>query len=70
MQQVDRKGALLKTLVASEFKQYLDQYWRAHRMDMQNHLTGKSTTLTWSDYEFRNGYTDRDFDRNSLKRAR
>lgn len=66
----DRKGALLKTLLSSEYKQYLDQYWRAHKMDMENHLTGKSTTLTWSDYEFRNGYTDRDFNRNSLKRAR
>jgi len=66
----DRKGALLKTLLASEYKQYLDQYWRAQRMDMENHLTGKSTTLTWSDFQFRNGYTDRDFDRNSLKRAR
>ena len=66
----DRKGALLKTLVASEYQQYLDQYWRARRMDMENHLTGKSTTLIWSDYKFRNGYTDRDFDRNSLKRAR
>jgi outer membrane lipoprotein-sorting protein len=66
----DRKGALLKTLVASEYQQYLDKYWRAHRMDMQNHLTGKGTTLIWSDYEFKNGYTERDFDRNSLKRAR
>lgn len=66
----DRKGALLKTLVASEFKRFLNQYWRPLRMDMENHLTGKSTTLTWSDYEFRNGYTDRDFDRNSLKRIR
>jgi len=66
----DRKGALLKTLVETEFKQYLDQYWRAQRMDMENHLTGKSTTLIWSDYAFRNGYKDRDFNRNSLKRAR
>lgn len=66
----DRKGALLKTLRSSEYKQYLDTYWRAHRMDMENHLNGKSTTLLWSDYEFGNGYTDRDFDRNSLKRAK
>ena len=66
----DRKGSLLKTLVASDFKLYLDKYWRANRMDMENHLNGKSTTLMWSDYEFRNGYTERDFDRNSLKRAK
>ena len=66
----DRKGALLKTLVLSDYEQYLDKYWRAHKMEMQNHLNGKSTTLTWSDYQFRNGFTDRDFDRNTLKRIK
>lgn len=66
----DRKGALLKTLTASEYRLYLDKYWRAHRMDMQNHLNGKSTTLLFSDYEFQNGFSERDFDRNSLKRVK
>jgi len=66
----DRKGAHLKTLTFHEYEQFLDQYWRAHRMEMVNHLNGKSTTLTWSGYEFRNGFTDRDFDRNTLKRVR
>ena len=66
----DRKGAKLKTLHFHDYKQYLDQYWRAHRMEMTNHQTGKSTTLLWSDYAFRTGLSERDFDRNSLKRAR
>lgn len=66
----DRKGALLKTLTASDYHQYLEKYWRAHRMDMQNHLNGKNTTLLFSDYEFQNGLSERDFDRNSLKRIR
>ena len=66
----DRKDALLKTLTFHGYRQYLDQYWREDRMEMVNHLTGKSTTLTWDDYRFRTGTTDRDFDRNSLKRAR
>ena len=66
----DRKKALLKTLVASDYKLYLDKYWRAHQMDMRNHLNGKSTTLTWSDYEFGNGYKDSDFNRNTLKRIK
>jgi hypothetical protein len=39
-------------------------------MEMVNHQTGKSTTPSWSDYRFRTGLTDRDFDRNSLKRAK
>lgn len=66
----DRKNAELKTVVSSDWKQYLDQYWRPGRMEMTNHQTGKSTILLWDDYEFRTGLTDRDFDRNTLKRTR
>ena len=66
----DRKDALLKTLVFNGYQQYLDEYWRADEMVMNNHQTKKKTTLTWSDYEFGQGLTDRDFDKNSLKRAR
>ena len=66
----DRKNALLKTLTYYDYKPYLDKYWRTHRMEMVNHITGKSTTLLWEKIEFKTGLTDRDFDRNALKRAR
>ena len=66
----DRKGELLKTLKLSDYNQYLDQYWRAHDLFMENHQTGKSTRLTWSDYEFRNGLKDSDFTKTSLKRMK
>lgn len=66
----DRGEKLLKTLTLSGYQQYLGQYWRADRWDMVNHQTGKSTVLLWSDYVFRNGYDDRDFDRNALAKAR
>ena len=66
----DRKNAKLKTLVFSDYRQYLDKYWRAHVMDMENHQTGKSTRLTWSDYQFQTGLTERDFNRNNLDRVR
>lgn len=66
----DRKGDLLKTQTFHDYQQYLDQYWRAHRMVMQNHQTGKSTELLWSDFAFKQGLDDRDFNKNSLKRAR
>jgi len=67
----DRKNALLKTLRLHGYKAYLDKpYWRARRMEMENHQTGKSTTLNWKNYQFRAGLTERDFDRNTLKRAR
>ncbi len=66
----DRKNDLLKTLINSDYQQYLGQYWRANKMSMENHQTGKSTLLTWQDYQFKNGLEDKDFSRNSLKRAR
>ncbi|PMO37972.1 outer membrane lipoprotein-sorting protein [Vibrio sp. 10N.222.52.B12] len=66
----DRKGALLKTLVFSDYKQYLNQYWRAHTMAMTNHQTGKSTELTTSELTFQTGLKDSDFNKNILKRVK
>jgi len=66
----DRKNALLKTLDYSDYKQYLDKYWRANKMHMVNHQTGKSTLLSWHDYKFKTGLSVKDFNRNSLKRAK
>ncbi len=66
----DRKNSLLKTLTYDGYQQYLDKFWRADQMNMENHQSGKSTTLTWSNYQFRTGLEDRDFNKNSLKRAK
>ena len=64
----DRKKALLKTLVASDFRQYSGHYWRPGKMEMVNHLNGKSTLLEWSEYQFNIGLSDRDFRSQALKR--
>ena len=66
----DRKNSLLKTLTQHDYKKHLNKFWRANRLEMVNHQTGKSTTLLWKSYKFKNGFSSRDFDRNSLKRAR
>jgi len=66
----DRKKSLLKTLVFKRYHQYLDRYWRAEIMEMTNHQSGKRTTLHWKNYQFRVGLKDKDFTKNSLKRAR
>ena len=66
----DRKNSLLKTLTYSGYKKYLDQYWRADQLSMENHQTGKSTLLKWSNYQFKTGMKVKDFTRNSLKRAK
>lgn len=66
----DRKNSLLKTLIYTDHEQYLDKYWRAHNLHMDNHQNGKSTTLTWKDFKFKTGLSDADFNSKSLKRIR
>jgi hypothetical protein len=66
----DRKDELLKILTLSDYRQYLDKFWRAHDLDMVNQQTGKSTRLTWSGYQFRVGLGDGDFTKTRLKRTR
>jgi len=66
----DRKNSALKTLTVSDYEQHLGKFWRAGKMEMQNHQTGKSTILSWADYKFQSGLTDKDFSSNSLKRLR
>jgi outer membrane lipoprotein-sorting protein len=65
----DRKKALLKTLSASDFQQFLGHYWRPGKMNMENHQTGKSTLLEWSDYQFKTGLSERDIRSQTLKRV-
>ncbi len=66
----DRKNTLLKTLTFSDYKQYLNNYWRADTMVMLNYQNGKSTQLQWSNYKFSTGLSENDFNKNALKRAR
>lgn len=65
----DRKEELLKVLVQTEYHRYLDQYWRPHRMHMDNVQTWKSTTLEFKDYNFRVGVDENEFTPSRLKRA-
>ena len=57
----NRRGDLEKSLKFQDYKQYEGQFWRAHVMIMENTQTGKSTRLSWGDYSFRMGLTERDF---------
>lgn len=67
----DRKKSLLKTLTASDFKQYEGQFWRPHTMFMQNHQTKKATELVFEDYKFKDAAVkESDFVSNALKRIR
>ncbi len=66
----DRKKALLKTLQASDFQQYLGKHWRPGKMNMVNHQNGKSTLLEWTNYRFKTGLSESDFRSQSLKRLK
>ncbi len=66
----DRRGDLLKTLTLDDYKAYETNYWRAHKLTMVNHQTGKSTDLLYSAYIFKKGLSDRDFKKGVLRRIR
>jgi len=66
----NRKGEKLKTLLTSDFRQYLGRFWRAHQMRMNNHISGKHSFLYWDKFRFRQDLSDADFNPNSLKRMR
>lgn len=66
----ERRGDLLKTQLIDNYRQYPGNVWRAHHFSMQNHQTGKSTELIYSDYQFKTGLKDKDFSKAVLRRVR
>lgn len=70
MEFYDRKDALLKTLELSDWKLYLDKYWRAHTSEMYNEQSGKSTLLLVDDFRFDTGLKEADFNSNKLRNVR
>ena len=66
----DRRGALLKTLTLTDYQHHQDKYWRAHKLSMVNHRTGKSTDLLYSGFVFGRGAKEGDFVKGVLERLR
>ena len=66
----DRKNKLLKVLVMEDYKLYKDKFWRAHRSEMTNEQTGKSTVLLVDEIRFDTGLKESDFNSNKLRNAR
>jgi len=67
----NRGDRLLKTLTAHDFQLHKDRFWRADRLVMQNHVTGKSTELHWENFRYGVGLVaERDFSTTSLRRVR
>jgi hypothetical protein len=65
----DRKGALLKKLALSDYRQY-GTIWRAHKLSMTNFQTRKSTELVFSEFAFKTGLGPGDFEEAVLTRLR
>lgn len=66
----DLKDRHEKTLRFQDYRLYLERFWRAHTLRMQSQITGKTTVLSMSDYRFRTGLEERDFDPSALRRVR
>ncbi|MCY4428987.1 MAG: outer membrane lipoprotein-sorting protein [Rhodospirillales bacterium] len=66
----DRRDEHLKTMVAEDFEKFLDRFWRSRKITMTNHLTGKSTVLVWSAFDFETDLDLGDFTRTALRRVR
>jgi len=64
----DRKGTLLKTMTADRFELYKERFWRARRLVMQNHVTGKGTEMLWSNFDFDTELKSEDFTTRALER--
>ena len=61
-QYYDRKGTLFKTLSLDGYQLFLNRYWRALKMSMVNHITGRQTVLVSSDVQFRTGIKEEAFE--------
>lgn len=66
----DRKNSHLKTLKLSDYNKYTDSYWRPDLSHMENHQTGKSTTLEFKDYKFQIGLKSKIFESSKLRNVR
>ncbi|MDZ4261033.1 MAG: outer membrane lipoprotein-sorting protein [Pseudomonadota bacterium] len=66
----DRKDVLLKTLINTGYKKYLQHHWRPDEMFMENVQNGKTTRILWKNYRFNTGLVEKDFQVNDLRRAR
>lgn len=66
----DSRARELKTVTVHGYREYVDGVWKPREMRMRNLRTGASTVLQWTEYRFRTGLSERDFDPNLLGRRR
>jgi uncharacterized protein len=62
----DRKNAKLKTLTYEDYKLYNNKYYRANKLNMMNHQTGKKTQLLFTNYKFGINLSENDLNEANL----
>ena len=70
MELYDRRDVHLKTLTFADYRQYQDRFWRAGEQTMVNHLTGASTVLRMSEFQFGADLDESEFTQTALRRIR
>lgn len=66
----DQRERLQKTLTLEDYRKYLDRFWRAHELRMDNHLTGRTTVLRFEPFELQSGLAAELFEPGTLTRLR
>ncbi|MCF8473813.1 MAG: outer membrane lipoprotein-sorting protein [Emcibacter sp.] len=66
----NRRGDLFKVLKFSDYNLYLNKYWRAGNLFMDNVVTGKTTELIWSRFDFKTDLQENDFSKSRLATAK
>ncbi len=64
----DIKGNLLKTVTISNIEQ-IQGIWTQHNIDVENHKTGHTTGLTFSEVDYQSPVSDDIFTTNAIKRG-
>lgn len=63
-----RTGRHSKTMTMTNYRQYLDTFWRAEQAVMKNLMSGAETEIRWNKEEFRVGLSEQDFSKTALER--
>lgn len=65
----DTADRRFKTQTLTGYKNHFENFWRPEKILMENHQTGRKTILIFDQsVKFNNGFSDRDFKKNAMKR--
>ena len=66
----DRRNELQKTLLYADYQFQDGRFWKPASISMANHQSGKSTTIKFTNYQYRSHVPAQDFDPQRLENER